>query len=165
MADERKYGKYTDLFCELQPEQGHDEPYYAQPFAYFKGDKDVPGAKYRLGLRVIKAPCTLEEEPHFHREEQYYFFLGSKIPDVFSSWDAEIEFYMGESPDKMELIRITKPTVIHVPAGMWHGPVVFKRVDKPVFLEDPQFAGQPGAIKLRRDSDVNDFLLFDGGEY
>ena len=55
MAEERKYGKYTELFCEIQPEQGRDEPYYAQPFAYFKGDKDVPGAKYRN----VVFPCDV----------------------------------------------------------------------------------------------------------
>lgn len=165
MAEERKYGKYTELFCEIQPEQGRDEPYYAQPFAYFKGDKDVPGAKYRLGLRVITQPCVLEDEAHYHREEQYYIFLGSQIPDVFSSWDAEVELSMGESPDDMEVIRIDKPTVIHVPAGMWHGPLVFKRVDKPVFLEDPMFAGKPGAIKRRTDAEGNIFEILDGKEY
>lgn len=165
MADDRKYGQFTDLFCELQPVKGHDEPYYEQPFAYFRGDKDVPGAKYRLGLRVITQPCTLEAEPHYHREEQYYIFLGKQIPDVFASWDAEIELSMGETPEDMEVITITKPTVIHVPAGMWHGPLVFKRVGKPVFLEDPLFAGKPGDIVRRKDAEGNTIEVLCGGDF
>lgn len=164
MADNLKYGQFTDLFLEIQPETGHDEDYYAQPFGYFKGDRDIPGAKYRVGFRVITKPVVLEDEVHFHREEQYYIFMGAKIPDVFD-FDAEIEFWLGESPDDMEKVIITKPSIIRVPANMWHGPVKFLRVDKPVFLQDPLFSGKPGAVKKRGDADGKDFYMFDGREY
>jgi hypothetical protein len=56
---------------------------------------------------------------------------------------------MGEDPDNLEKIVVTKPTVIRVPANMWHGPVNFKGVGRPVFLEDPMFAGRAGSIKRR----------------
>ena len=103
-----------------------------------------------------------EKETHYHREEQYYIFLDHKLPDTFG-FDAEIEFFMGEDPDNLEKIVVTKPTVIRVPANMWHGPVIFKRVGRPVFLEDPMFAGRAGSVKRRFDADGKPYLIFDGG--
>jgi hypothetical protein len=162
MSDGRKYGKFTDLFLEIQPEKTEPNEWQAQPYGYFKGEEDIPNSQYRMGFQVIKAPVVYEKETHFHREEQYYIFLDHKLPDTFG-FDAEIEFFMGEDPDNLEKIVVTKPTVIRVPANMWHGPVNFKRVGRPVFLEDPMFAGRAGSIKRRFDADGKPYLIFDGG--
>jgi hypothetical protein len=146
MADNRKFGQFTELFCEIQPSKDNPGDWCSVPYAYFHGEADVPGSNYNVGFQVIKKPVNMKDEPHFHREEQYHIFAGSKIPNVFD-WDAEIEFYMGDDPDNMEKIIIKKPTIIRVPKGVWHCPLNFKKVAKPVFFQAPLMAGLYGAIK------------------
>ena len=60
-------------------------------------------------------------------------------------FDADIEFTLGKKGEDEELYHITKPTIIRIPAGVYHCPLHFKRVDKPVLflatLFTPMFGG------------------------
>jgi len=163
MADSKKFGKYSDLFYEFVPQYTSWGDWCHSPQAYFRGDADIPGSKYNVGFQVFTAPVYLEREPHFHREEEYLIFMGTKLPNVFD-FDAEIEFYMGEDLDDMEKIVITKPTIIRVPRGMWHCPLNFKRVDKPVWFQAAFMAGKFGSIKPRTDAEGNTIYVYEGDE-
>ena len=94
-------GKYDQLFFEFKPQETNWGDWCHSPQAYFRGDKDIPDSNLNVGFQVIKAPVYMEREPHFHREEEYLFFMGAKLPDVFSSFDAEIELYVGKSLDEI----------------------------------------------------------------
>ncbi len=85
-------------------------------------------------------------------------FLGSKPPDVFD-FDAEIEFYMGEDPDNLEKIVITKPTIIRVPRGVWHCPLIFKKVNKPVWFQAGLLYGTYAAFSEKTDSEGKKVLV------
>jgi hypothetical protein len=80
MSDGRKYGKFTDLFLEIQPEKTEPNEWQAQPYGYFKGEEDIPNSQYRMGFQVIKAPVVYEKETHFHREEQFISSLITSFP-------------------------------------------------------------------------------------
>jgi len=67
-----------------------------------------------------------EPEPHVHDFPHVLCFFGSNPLDLYD-FDAEIEFYMGG-----EKQIIDAPTIITVPAGLTHCPLIFKRVGKPV---------------------------------
>jgi hypothetical protein len=142
-------GKFDHLFYEFVPQETHWGDWCHSPQAYFRGETDMPGAQMTVGFQVFTKPVLLEREPHFHREEEYLVFFGAKLPDVFSSWDAEVEFYMGPSPEEMVKITITKPTIIQVPPSMWHSPLDFKRVDKPILFQAASMSGRFGSIKRR----------------
>lgn len=161
MSDSGKYGRYTDLFYEVQPHTENVGDWCVTPYAYFNGASELPGSTYNVGFQVIKAPVELKTEPHFHREEQYHVFAGSKLPDVFD-FDAEIEFYMGDDPENMEKIVITKPTIIRVPKGVWHCPLTFKRVGKPVFFQAALMHGTYGAVTKRTDKDGETIYVYEG---
>ncbi|MGI6217322.1 MAG: hypothetical protein ACOYIK_06890 [Coriobacteriales bacterium] len=135
------------LFYEIEPRDFKLGSWCKSPMAYFRGEEDIPDAVLRAGFQVIEAPVTMEEEPVCHREEETIFILGATLPDVFSSFDAEVQFYMGPSLDKMEKIVVTEPTTIRVPKYWWHGPLKFVRVDKPVLFQASLQAGRPGVIK------------------
>ena len=161
MAESRKYGRYTDYFYEVEPRDDQLGDWVAAPYAFFHGETDIPGSNYHVGFQVIKKPVALKTEPHFHKEEQYHVFTGSKIPNVFD-FDAEIEFYMGDDPDNMEKIIITKPTIIRVPKGVWHCPLSFNKVEKPVFFQAPVMSGIYGAVKKRLDKDGKACYIYEG---
>ena len=88
--------KYEKLFYEFEPQETNWGDWCHSPQAYFRGERDLPGSVMNVGFQVFKAPVLLETEPHFHREDENLVFLGAKFPDVFSSWDAEVHFYMGK---------------------------------------------------------------------
>jgi len=67
-----------------------------------------------------------EPEPHVHDFPHVMCFFGSNPLDLYD-FDAEIEFYMGG-----EKQIITAPSVVTVPAGLVHCPLIFKRIGKPV---------------------------------
>ncbi|NLO48484.1 MAG: hypothetical protein GX111_09235 [Clostridiales bacterium] len=157
-------GKFDHLFHEFVPQETNWGDWCHSPQAYFRGDSDIPGANMSCGFQVFKAPVFLEREPHFHREEEYLVFLGAKLPDVFSSFDAEIEFFMGPTLDEMEKIVITKPTIIRIPKCMWHSPLDFKRMTKPVLFQAVAMHGKFGSIKLRQDNNGRNQYIYTGDE-
>ena len=67
-----------------------------------------------------------EPEPHVHDFPHVLCFFGSNPLDLYD-FDAEIEFYMGG-----EKQIIDAPSIITVPAGLTHCPLIFKRIGKPV---------------------------------
>ena len=76
---------------------------------------------------IIKASLEGDEsEPHKHDFPHVMCFFGSNPFDLYD-FDAEIEFYMGG-----EKQIINAPSVVSVPAGLMHCPLIFKRIGKPV---------------------------------
>lgn len=104
---------------------------FASPRGHFNGIQSMPDARLNMGFDVILHE-TVMEFPHFHNAvEEYLMFVGSDLVKFFD-FDAEIELWLGEDPDKLEKYVITAPTIVRIPPGLWHGPINFKRVGKPV---------------------------------
>ncbi|MDR0838387.1 MAG: hypothetical protein LBN99_01945 [Oscillospiraceae bacterium] len=156
--------KFDHLFFEFKPQYTNWGDWCHSPQAYFRGEADMPGANLTVGFQVFTAPVYLEREPHFHREEEYLVFLGHTLPDVFASFDAEVEFFIGPTIDTMEKITVTKPTIIRVPPGMWHSPLDFKRVDKPILFQAASQHGKFGSIKQRKNADGFLEYIYTGDE-
>ncbi len=156
-------GQYDYLFYELDKQETNWGDWCHSPQAYFRGDENIEGATMNCGFQVFTKPVYMEREPHFHREEEYLFFMGAKFPDVFSSFDAEIEICVGPSLDKLEKYTITKPTVVRLPSEMWHCPLNFKRMGKPVFFQAVMMHGHGGLAKLRKREDGSEYLEWFGG--
>ena len=84
----------------------------------------------------VLEPRMFMDKPHQHDFHQFFCFLGSDPEDIMR-FDAEIEVYLGEEGEKH---IITTPTVLHIPPGLMHCPMEYKRVDKPVIHLDIFFA-------------------------
>jgi hypothetical protein len=124
---EKKYQQY--VFSDFREDA--NLPGVASPQAYFRGDCQIPNAKANFGWQLFTKPLFLERKPHTHNGDEYLIFLGGALPDLFSSFDAEIDLCMGEEEEKY---LITKPTIVYVPAGMPHTPLNFRVINKPVFF-------------------------------
>jgi hypothetical protein len=121
-------------YNEVVPDNA-DKDYVVSPQAYFRGACEIPGSQYNVGFQIFVKPFFLDKFPHKHEQDEYLIFLGGTFPNVFD-WDAEIEFTLGkDGTDEAEKYVITAPTIIRIPAAMWHCPLNFKRVDKPVFFQ------------------------------
>ena len=64
---------------------------------------------------------------HTHDWDEYIGFIGSD-PEDPHNLNGEVEITLGD-----EVHTLTKSSAVFVPRGLSHCPVVFKRVDKPIF--------------------------------
>jgi hypothetical protein len=98
----------------------------------FRGACQIPGAQFSIGGGLVNEPVFIDPYPHKHPADEYLAFLGA--PGKAYDWDAHIEFTLGLGDDA-ELYNIDEPTIVRIPANMWHCPLNFIRIGKPVFFQ------------------------------
>jgi hypothetical protein len=143
-----KYARY--LFSDFKEDS--NLPAVAGPQAYFRGARQIPGANMNMGWQLFTRPVFLEKAPHTHGADEYLIFLGGELPDLFSSFDAEIDFWIGEEQEKYV---ITRPTIVYIPKGMPHTPLDFRKIVRPVLfsalLLTPRFSKTMGGKEYSYD--------------
>ena len=135
---DKKYDKYFLSYDGTEPEANDRTslsslppfPEIASPQTYFRGATALPGATATIGWQVFTAPVCWEV-PHVHKFDEFLIFLGAQLPDLCSSFDAEIDLWMGK---EMEKHTITSTTVVFIPKGVLHSPLNFRKINKPVLF-------------------------------
>jgi len=91
------------------------------------------GCGWGLGLNLVGPPGFdhIMDLPHTHDQDEYWIFVGTD-PKNNKDLGGEVEFWMGEG-DEAEKYIITEPSVVYVPAGVVHLPIVFKNIRRPFF--------------------------------
>ncbi len=90
------------------------------------------GSGTTLGYHCISEPGYAAERTHSHDNHELLCFLGGD-PTNINDFGAEISICLGE---ELEEYIITSPTIISIPPGLKHCPLVVKKCIKPiVFLE------------------------------
>lgn len=155
MAKQPRTGKYDKYVYSYKPEY-HDDPNFLSPRSGFRGTSEMPESRLRYLFDIVQKECILGETHMHHAVEEYQFFTGADITNFFD-FDAEIEIQLGEDPDNMETFTITEPTMVRIPANMWHGPVNFKRVGAPINFTPFYPSGEYGAIvrEIKPDGTVS----------
>ena len=87
------------------------------------------GARMTLGVSVVRKPYMFHEPTHKHNFTEFFFFFGSNPMDM-SKFDADVEFSFGAEREKHV---ISGPTVVAVPPGVYHCPLNFARIDRPIY--------------------------------
>ena len=151
----RKYGSL--VFFNL-PERAHG--YFGQEFqdnteqkiegVGIRGACQIPGAKHYLGGGYTREAVRIDPFPHKHDHDEYLAFMGS-LEDPFDM-DVHIEMTLGLG-EEAETFSVDVPTIIRIPAGMWHCPQDFMRVDKPFFFQVVLQQGNFGGIYHMPDGD------------
>jgi hypothetical protein len=100
-----------------------------------------PEADMTLAVTSVRKPYMFHEPVHKHTFTEYFFFFGSNPMDLHE-FDAEVEFSFGEEREKYV---ITSPTVIIVPPDVYHCPLNFARIYKPIYCLEaftiPKYSG------------------------
>jgi len=112
---------------------GDDPSFVVSPQAYFRGATQIPGSDFNCSFQIFVKPFFLDRQQHRHPKDEYLIFLGAHSTNVFD-FDADIEFTLGKLGEDEEVFHINAPTIIRVPAGVYHCPLNFKRIDKPVMF-------------------------------
>ena len=118
---ESKYGKYI-----LR------EPYRDAEATMVKlsGDKDFGGIPFSLAYHSYSEPDFPEKEPMAHDFDQFLFFLSGN-PKNLREFGAEIDLSLGQ---ECEQHLIDSPSIVHIPRGLVHGPLNYRKVDKTFVL-------------------------------
>ncbi len=95
---------------------------------------DEMNADCILTHHVFYKPEHILVQSHYHDDfMQILCFLGTNPMDVHDFGGAELEICLGEEEEKHD---IKAPVVIPIPIGVPHGPLVIKKIPKPIiFLE------------------------------
>ena len=140
-----KYGKY--VITEFKPKEGHGfwEPKYRgdelKSMLYLsddvvKGAFYVEAAWFFPGM-VIQDDSQDAVKPHAHDYDEVQAVFGTNLEDPYDL-GGEMEFYIdGEKQ------IITKSCLIFLPKGLQHGPIYWRRMDRPVFHFVAGTAGRP----------------------
>ncbi len=104
----------------------------------YQAAEHVGEKNYSVLWHCITEPFLMVRDPHSHDFDQFLHFFNADSMHV-GEFHAELEFTLGA---ELEKHIITEPTVIHIPAGVLHGPLEFTRVDKPVIFMNVAFTPQ-----------------------
>jgi hypothetical protein len=120
--------KYGNLIVR-EPFQDSIYPPYNKMMLYYSKDvsKEVD-VSFRY--TYITEPYKMES-PHSHDFDQFFIFLGSA--DDLTKFPGEVEVYLGEGEEQEKHV-INSTSVILIPRGVVHAPIVWKRVDKPLMF-------------------------------
>jgi hypothetical protein len=122
---ENKYGKYI-------VNEPAGKPVGAFPRWITYGGRDFGGAEFSMRIHYLAEPYFMIKESHAHDFDQFYLIIGADFAN-YREFDAEVELCLGEEEEKH---IITAPKAVHVPKGMMHGPLNFKRIGRPILFID-----------------------------
>jgi hypothetical protein len=142
MTDTR-YGKYIIKEPIVPPGMGH-HPEITAPVFQCVGKSEFSGAPFSINFDYITEPFTMILKAHVQEYDQFLFFLGGNIANV-ADFGAEVDLYLGE---EQELHTIDSACVVHVPGGLIHGPLIYKKVDKPIIFVDAFLAADYSKSKV-----------------
>jgi hypothetical protein len=142
---ERKYAKH--IVQELKTTRF--TPEFAAKYAQFAkrilwmDDKIVDGAFQMNCSWYLRPPVEdmPEQHPHTHDSDEIIGFFGSDHKDPYDL-GGEIEFWIED-----EQYFLTRSSMIFIPGGMKHCPLLIRRVDRPIFHFSTVTAGQYKYIK------------------
>jgi len=131
---ETKYGRY--LITDLKGK--HPHPEIMAPIVHLRGENVYGGVNLTTRTSYMTLPHVNEKTPHAHDFDEFLYFLGGNPADFFD-YGAEAELYLGEEGEK-HIINTT--TVVYIPRGLIHCPLIFTRVDKPVMFMTVSFTSK-----------------------
>jgi hypothetical protein len=104
-------------------------------------DENYGNFGFHMYWQTIKVPFVMASEPHKHNFPQYLMFSSLDADDLVDL-NGIIEMTLSEDGKTMEKHIITKATTIYIPAGLYHCPLVFKKVTKPILTIDLYFSNK-----------------------
>jgi hypothetical protein len=116
-------------------------PEVTQPRLMLKSDASFGNKNFLMIWWPITEPFVMVSEHHKHDFDQFFCFAGGDANNL-TELGGEVEFTLSEDGKNLKTFLITKATIVHVPAGVYHCPLNFKKVNnpkKPMLFQDLTF--------------------------
>jgi len=114
------------------------------PVLGLMSDQSFGNKNFALSWWPISEPFEMISETHAHDFDQFLIFVGGDMKNMVDL-GGEVELTLGENDQELEKFVFTTATVVHIPAGLLHCPLNFKKVNnpnKPILFHDLFFAGE-----------------------
>jgi hypothetical protein len=138
-----KFEKYImrDVWHKSYPTDFHKEVVKpALSLAKNKGKaKGYP--PFALSWVPITQAFEMAPKAHVHDWDEFLMFIGGDANNMLDL-GGEVELWLGDDAEHMEKFTFTKTTMVHLPGGLWHCPLNFKKVNdpaKPILFENLMF--------------------------
>jgi hypothetical protein len=134
-----KFEKYVKKGVVLTPTP---HPEVSAPRLGLKSGGDFGNLNFSMSWWAITEPFVMVEDCHKHDFDQFIIFAGGDITDM-TKIGGVVEFGLSEDGVNVETQVITEATMIFIPAGLYHGPLNFKKINdpkKPILFHDLFFS-------------------------
>ena len=117
-------------------------PEVSAPRLGLHSDKDFGNMNFSMSWWAITEPFEMVTECHAHDFPQFLIFVGgdlTNMPDL----GGEVELTLSLDGKDLEKFVITEATTVYVPAGLYHCPLNFKKINdprKPILFHDLFFS-------------------------
>jgi oxalate decarboxylase/phosphoglucose isomerase-like protein (cupin superfamily) len=153
-------GKYDDLVFTI-PQENHNWYGFASPRGFFRGTTMMPKARLYMDFSAVIKELPMEVPHTHHAVDEYLVFTGADMNNFFE-FDAEVDIWLGDDPERMELFSITQPVIVRVPPKLYHCPVNFKRIKKPIMFSAVYLDGDWSKITPRINAEGVEEFSYDG---
>lgn len=130
-------------------ERSSHHPEIKFPIPQLESDVNFGNMGFNTYYEHITRPFTHADKPHVHDFPQFLIYLGDR--ENMMEIDAEIEVNLSLDGKNMEKHYITKATALYLPPGLWHGPIVYHKVNKPFMFIDLYFSTHYARIQDKKD--------------
>ena len=102
-------------------------------------DENYGDMGFTMYWEPVTQPFVMNPDNHNHPFPQYLCFLGGD-PTNLLDLGGEVELTLSEDGVHMEKHVITTASTVYIPSGLYHCPLTFTRVEKPMIFIDLFFA-------------------------
>ena len=110
-------------------------PEVTAPIPLLRSDEGYGEKGFWMYWKCIDTPYVDEADTHRHDFDQYLVFLGGDPSDMLDL-GGEIELTLSEDGVTLETHVFTGFTTVYVKAGLYHCPLVFRKVTRPIIFYD-----------------------------
>lgn len=141
---ESKLEKYIKRDVQITEEMQQRHPEIKSPVLGLTSDQSFGNKKFSMSWSPISEPFEMVTETHSHDFDQFLIFVGGDVNNMVDL-GGEVELTLGENEQELEKFVFTKATMVYIPAGLFHCPLNFKKVNnpnKPILFHDLFFASE-----------------------
>jgi hypothetical protein len=117
-------------------------PEVSAPRLTLKSDENYGKRNFSMSWWAITEPFVMVTDCHAHDFDQFIIFAGGDLTRM-PYLGGEVELGLSLDGKNVETFVITTATTVFVPAGLYHCPLNFKRIDdpaKPILFHDLFFS-------------------------
>ncbi|MBR5113764.1 MAG: hypothetical protein IK101_00540 [Oscillospiraceae bacterium] len=155
-------GSYDDLVFTI-PQEFHHWYGFVAPRGFFRGTTMMKDAKVYMDWSAVDKSMIMEVPHTHHCADEYLVFTTADMKNFFD-WDAEVDVWIGEDPENLEMYTLTAPTLIRIPPKFYHCPVHFRKInpEKPIVFSAVYLDGDWSKIGRKVDAEGNETFTYDG---
>jgi hypothetical protein len=117
-------------------------PEVSAPRLGLKSGGEFGNIDFSMSWWAITEPFVMVTDCHKHDFDQFIIFAGGNLTNM-PDLGGVVELGLSEDGKNIETQVITEATTIFVPAGLYHGPLNFKKINdpsKPILFHDLFFS-------------------------